>query len=152
LKRILIAILLGAGVLAAPASAEVAVKEAWVRATPGAAKVTAGYAVLANGGSVDDVLTGVRTPVAGMAHLHASTGPDGMMRMESVKELRVPAGAEIALKPGDYHVMIMGLQKALKVGEDVPLTFSFKNQGDVTVNARVMPLSANGPSEHESHK
>lgn len=74
------------------------------------------------------------------------------MRMESVDELLVPAGKEVVLPPGDYHVMIKGLQKPLKVGDDIPLTFSFKNQGDVTVSAHVMPLSASDPSDHLSHK
>jgi copper(I)-binding protein len=137
-----------------PALADVTVKDAWVRATPGASKVTAGYAVIVNTGAAPDVLTGVRTPVSGMAHIHATVGKDGVMRMESVHELKVPAGGDVALAPGGYHIMIMGLKQGLKVGDAIPLTFTFKTQGDVTVNARVMPLSATGggADAHKHHK
>lgn len=126
--------------MSAPALAEVTIKDAWVRATPGAAKVSAGYAVIVNTGKADDVLTSVRSPLAGMSHLHASAGEDGVMRMEAVKELTIPAGQELALKPGAYHIMIMGLKQPLKVGETLPMVFTFKGQGDVDVTARVMPL------------
>jgi len=152
MKTNLVLIWLASGLLATPALADVTVKNAWVRATPGAAKVSAGYAVMVNGGKLDDVLLGVRTPLANVSHLHSSAGADGVMRMESVDELLVPAGKEVVLRPGDYHVMMMGLQKPLRVGDDIPLTFSFKNQGDVTVSARVMPLAASDSNDHLSHK
>jgi len=152
MKHQFAAFCLASAILATPALAEVTVKDAWVRATPGAAKVSAGYAVIVNDGKSDDVLLAVRTPLAGMAQLHASAAADGVMRMESVDELVVPAGMEVVLQPGDYHLMFMGLRKPLQVGDDIPLTFSFKNQGDVTVSARVMPLSASGPSDHHIYK
>jgi len=142
--------------LSTPALAEVTVKDAWVRATPGNAKVTAAYAVLSNTGPADDVLIGVRTPSAGMAHLHAADGKDGVMRMDNIEKLSVPAGKEVALAPGSYHVMIMGLKTSLKVGEVFPLIFSFQRQGDVHVSAQVMPLTYGGKQNtslnpHEHH-
>jgi len=130
--------------LAAPAYAEVTIKEAWVRATPGAAKVTAGYATVSNSGPGDDVLIRIETPDAGMSHLHSSQGKDGVMRMEAVPELQIPAGKNVALTPGGYHVMIMGLKMSLKAGDELPLTFVFKTQGPVKVTAKVMPLSYSG--------
>lgn len=136
--------LVAATALCTPATADVVVKDAWVRATPGAAKVSAGYATVVNAGKADDVLIGVETSLADMAHLHESLGADGMMRMESIKELPLPAGKEISLAPGGYHIMIMGLKQPLKVGAEMPLTFIFKNQGKVSVSARVQPLSATG--------
>lgn len=143
--------------LSTPTLAEVTVKDAWVRATPGNAKVTAAYAVLVNTGAADDVLIGVSALSAGMAHLHASEGEDGVMRMDSVEKLPIPAKKEVALAPGNYHVMIMGLKAPLKVGEEIPLTFSFQHQGDVDVKAKVMPLAYQGvegsmPVSHEHHK
>ncbi len=140
MKLSLIGAVVALALTGVPALAEVTIKDAWVRATPGAAKVTAGYAVIVNTGTKDDTLTAVRSPLAGMSHLHASTGSDGVMRMESVKELAIPAGKETALKPGAYHIMVMGLTQPLKAGETLPLIFTFKDHGDVEVTARVMPL------------
>jgi copper(I)-binding protein len=136
----------------ASAQAEITVRDAWVRATPGAAKVTSGYAVLSNSGPEDDVLISVQTPTATMAHLHASADTDGVMRMEGVKELTVPAGKDVALAPGGYHVMVMNLATSLKTGEEIPLIFSFKKQGAVKVMAKVMPLAfGGGPLPKTSH-
>ena len=132
------------------ARAEVTVKDAWVRATSGAAKVTSGYAVLSNSGPEDDVLISIQTPAAAMAHLHASADKDGIMRMEGVKDLAVPAGKDVALAPGGYHVMVMDLENSLKTGEEIPLIFSFKKQGAVKVMAKVMPLSYGGGSPPEA--
>jgi len=148
---------LSTAIASSPALADVTVKDAWVRATPGNATVTAAYAVLVNTGSSDDVLIEVRTPAAGMAHLHASEGKDGVMRMDSVGKLPVPAGKKVELVPGNYHVMIMGLKTPLKAGEEIPLTFSFQNQGAVSVKAKVMPLVYQGKGgamqdSHERHK
>lgn len=146
--KICFAFMIGAvAAFSVPAFAEVTVKDAWVRATPGNAKVSAAYAIMTNTGSFDDVLIGVRTPSAGVAHLHASEGKDGIMRMNSVEQLPVPAKRDVALAPGSYHIMIMELRAPLKVGDKLPLVFSFKNQGDVTVSAKVMPLNYAGPKE-----
>ncbi|MCC6914915.1 MAG: copper chaperone PCu(A)C [Rhodospirillaceae bacterium] len=142
--------------IASPAFAEVTVNDAWVRATPGSTKITAAYATILNSGTADDVLTGIRTAIAGMAHLHSSTGKDGVMRMESIETLPVPAGKGVALTPGNYHVMIMDLKAPLKVGDEIPIIFTFENQGDVSVTAIVMPLNYSGASsdsgaDHHSH-
>jgi len=144
MKKHLYAITAAASLLSTSALAEVLVKDAWVRATPGAAKVSAGYAVLVNTGPSDDLLTGARTPAASMAEVHATVGADGIMRMEKLEELVVPAGKEVALAPGSYHIMIMGLNGPLKVGEKIPLVLTFKNQGEVEVTAEVRPLASRG--------
>ncbi len=141
---------------ATPAFADVTVKDAWVRATPGAAKVTAGYVTILNTGSSDDSLIGVRASGAGMAHVHSSGDKDGVMRMDSVPALTIPAGKELALVPGGYHIMIMDLKTPLKVGDEFPLTLTFKNRGDVSVIAKVMPLAYGGndkpPASQDHHK
>ncbi len=152
MKTLFLSVLATAAFVSASAFADVVVKDAWVRATPGAAKVSAGYAVIANTGAVDDILLDVRAPDAGMTQLHSSTAADGVMRMDGVKELALPSGKEFALKPGGYHLMIMDLKKPLKVGEEIPLIFSFKKQGPVKVTARVLPLSASGFEGHQHHK
>ncbi len=157
MTRLVIAILCVACAFSGSVRAETIVKDAWVRATPGTAKVTAGYVVIVNTGASDDVLTGVSAPSASMAHIHGSATKDGVMSMEPVTSLPVPAGKEVALSPGGYHVMIMGLKSSLKVGDELPLVFSFKRQGNVSITAKVMPLSYGGAStdpakDRHSHK
>ena len=122
--------------------AEVSVQNAWVRATPGAAKVTAGYAVIVNSGPKADRLLAVSISDAAMTEIHQSMESGGIMKMDALNGLDVPAGGRVEMKPGGYHLMIMGLTRPLKVGEGMNVIFKFRDGGDVAVAAKVAPLSA----------
>lgn len=53
---------------------------------------------------------------------------DGVMKMRAVDALALPAGQPVALKPGSYHVMLMGLQRPIQAGETVPLTLTVEGE------------------------
>jgi copper(I)-binding protein len=124
------------------AFAQVKIENAWVRATPGTAKVSAGYADLVNVGEASDQLISVTSPLSSIVELHESKIENGVMSMESVGKITVPGMTSVSLKPGGYHIMIMQLSKSLKAGDKLPLKFTFTNQGDVTVDAIVAPIGA----------
>ena len=67
----------------------------------------------------------------------ASAGGGGMMGMQPVARLEIPAGGTVELKPGGYHIMLMGLARPLKEGDEIELTLSFAKAGDVKVKAKV---------------
>ena len=127
---------------ALPARAEISVHNAWVRATVGTGRPTAGYAEIENTGPADDVLVSVRTTVAAMAGVHQTVSEGGIMKMEPVAALPVPAGKVTKLEPGGYHIMIMDVIKPLKAGDTVDMTFTFKKQGPLKVTAKIAPLAA----------
>jgi hypothetical protein len=131
--------------LADTALAETTVQNAWVRATAGSGKVSAGYGTIINTGPDADQLLYVSTPVAMMTELHQSKSENGIMSMEPVDALPISSGGKVELKPGGYHLMIMKLTQSLEVGETIELVFTFKKQGVVKATAKVVPLSANGP-------
>ncbi len=124
------------------AFADILIENAWVRATAGTNKVSAGYAAIINSGAQSDELLAVSTPAAMMTEVHESKSDHGVMSMDPVNKLTVSANGRIDLKPGSYHLMIMNVTKGLKVGETVDLTFTFKTKGPVTVRAKVLPLAA----------
>jgi len=124
------------------AFAETTVRDAWVRATIGTMKITAGYAEIANTGTKDDELLSVKTSVSGAANVHQTMNHDGMMHMTAVPSLVIPAGGIVKLMPGATHVMITDISHPLAVGGTIEMTYTFRNQGPVTVSARVAPLSA----------
>jgi copper(I)-binding protein len=83
---------------------------------------------------------------------------DNVMRMRQVPAIELPAGKTVALQPGGYHVMLMGLKHPVVEGDTVPLTLSFANRDGsretVQVNAVVRPLNTNAntsakPTEHK---
>lgn len=141
-RKLIAAVFVSLSAFPATAFADVKIENAWVRATVGAGKVSAGYGTIINTGDNADALIGISTPLSMMADLHESKEENGMMTMDPVDALAIPAQSRIELKPGGYHIMIMDLSRPLKVGETIDLKFAFKKQGDVTVKAKVLPLSA----------
>ena len=55
-------------------------------------------------------------------------------------------GATVALKPGGYHVMLLGLKEPLKEGEKLPLTLTFQKAGTVQVEVNVEAAGAGMPA------
>lgn len=109
-----------------------------VRATAPGMSTSAAYFTIHNGGQTTVQLTGIESPVARKSELHTTVMKSGMMRMQEVEALDIPAGGEVELKPGGYHVMLMGLKKAIEPGDHVPVTLSFSNGDTVTVHAMAM--------------
>lgn len=121
---------------AAPApSAALRVEGAWSRPVPAGLPNGVGYARIVNTGRAPDRLLSARSPVAARVELHESmtvNGPMGAMsHMAPVAGLDIPAGGEVRLAPGGRHLMLVGLKRALKPGESVPVTLVFAHAGAV---------------------
>jgi periplasmic copper chaperone A len=120
-----------------PAGGPLTVKDVWVRAAPAGGQ-TAVYFTIVNGKVAPDALVGVSTPAATSAGLHETTTDNsGMTGMQPVGQITIPGGGTVELKPGGYHVMLMGLANELKVGDTIPLTLTFEQAGVVPITAEV---------------
>jgi periplasmic copper chaperone A len=133
-----------------PSPAEgMVVTGAWARATMDTSRPSAAYMLITNGTATDDALVGVSSP-AGNAETHETTvGDSGMMGMQHVDRIPLPAGATVALKPGGYHIMIMELAAPLTEGSSIELTLSFEKAAPMTIVAEVvsamgMPMPSMG--------
>ena len=75
----------------------------------------------------------------GMASPAASggMGSGGMLGMQPVDRVEIPAGGTLELKPGSYHIMLIGLNQDLKVGDTIEITLKLEKAGDVKVTAVV---------------
>lgn len=111
--------------LAASASAELLVDNAWVRGLPPGQTTTAVFMTLRNTGTAPLTLTGASTPVAESALLHGSMNHGGMLHMMALETLEIPAGGELKLESGGSHLMLTGLQQALVAGSEVEVTLQF---------------------------
>lgn len=60
-----------------------------------------------------------------------------MKGMQQVTQIDLPAGETVALEPGGFHVMLIGLAGQLEVGESFDVTLTFENAGERTVTAEV---------------
>jgi len=43
----------------------------------------------------------------------------------------------VELKPGSYHIMLIGLKQDLKPGDRIEITLRFEKAGEIKVNAPV---------------
>lgn len=102
-----------------------------------ASKTGAVYLSIMNMGKDSDQLIGISTSVAESAMLHKSEDKDGVMKMEMLDQLDIPAGATIDIMPGQMHIMLTGLKTPFKIGDHVPLEMTFKKSGKVSVDAIV---------------
>jgi len=70
---------------------------------------------------------------------------DGVMTMRPLPDgLMLPAGGEVALEPGGYHLMFIGLKKMLKQGDSFAGTLTFEKAGTVEVSFTVEAIGAGG--------
>lgn len=140
--------LLFAGALALTAASAFAadsikVDHPWARATPGGAQTGAVYMKLVNSADSDDRLTGGASPVAKEVQIHEMKVEGGVMKMQELPNgLAVPAKGSVTLKPGSYHVMLIGLKKPLKKGQHFPLTLTFEKAGKLSITVPVMAIGA----------
>lgn len=118
------------------------ITNAWSRASMGTSRPAVLYLTIRNSGTSEDGLVAVATPVASKSMLHDLVVQGGVASMPHVNEIAVPAGASIALEPGGYHGMLMGLTQALKVGETFQVTLTFREAGQVTVPVVINAIGA----------
>lgn len=118
------------------AATGISVVGAWVRESPSAGNGAA-YMVINNTGSIDDALIGAESTVANATELHESIMNGDIVTMKPVARIDIKAGGSVELKPGSYHIMLIGLKQALQVGMKVSVTLKFEKAGPVKVEAEV---------------
>ncbi len=112
------------------------IEHARAHATVPGQPVGGGYMTLVNGGGADR-LVAVSAPVSKSAEMHMMKLKGDVMQMRQVEAIELPAGKTVALQPGGYHLMFVGLNAPLKVGQSFPMTLKFAKAGEVTVPVTV---------------
>ena len=128
----------GAATPMAPAAAgQISADGVWIR-NSAAGGNTAAYLTLKNGGA-EDTLVSAAIAEASMVEIHeTAAAANGMMEMRPLTQgLKVPANGSVELKPGGYHVMVMGLKQDLKTGSNVKLKLTFKSGKTLELTAPV---------------
>ncbi|MEJ2287441.1 MAG: copper chaperone PCu(A)C [Deinococcales bacterium] len=129
---------------AAASPPTVELQQGWVRWLPPTVPNTALFGVLVNPTDHPVRLVGGGTTVAKrcapMKTVRKDTGSASgpVMEMVTVDALVVPAHGRLVLEPGGDHLMIMGLRKALVVGEPIQLTLTFEGAEPLTVSVPVV--------------
>lgn len=96
--------------------------DAWIRAAPPGATLTAAYARLRNLGEQPLKVDGAASPGFGSAELHRTVVENGVSKMRHGQPLEIAAGGHAALEPGGWHLMLMDPAQPLQAGERVPVS------------------------------
>ena len=114
------------------------------------AKSAAGYLIIRNHNDKALNLLQVSTAL-GRAMLHETTTTDsGVVKMEHLVKVHIPAGDELIMQPGSIHIMIMGLSRALVVGEKIPATLKFSDDLEMDIEFTVQESKKYAENETRS--
>jgi copper(I)-binding protein len=133
---------------AAAARADVTVDDPWVRGVVAGQSSTGAFMTIRSTEATE--LIRVSSPMAASASLHKMVMADSMMSMAPMPSLAIPAHGSVDLKPGTYHLMLIGLKGPLVAGESIPLILTFRGadrvERSMSVQARVGELAGTGAS------
>ena len=136
--------------IAVPAAAheekagELTISHPWSRATAPSQKAGAVFMEIHNSAGTADRLIGAASPDADRAEIHGHIRDGDIMRMRKVEGVEVPAGGSASLKPGGFHVMLMGLKGPLFEDTVIPLTLTFEKAGRFEIEVIVEAAGASG--------
>ncbi|MCP8883282.1 copper chaperone PCu(A)C [Devosia sp. XJ19-1] len=127
-------------------------KGPFARATLPNAPVAGGFVTIVNTGTEDDRLVSVTADIARETQIHEMAMEGEVMKMRQLADgVVIPAGETVALAPGGYHIMFMGLTQALVEGEKVPVTLTFEKAGTVTIDLDIGATAADAPAPCSEH-
>lgn len=126
---------------------DLTIQQPWTRAA-GQGATAAGFMEISNRGSAADRLLSASSSMARAIELHTMLRDGDVMRMRAVDAIEVRAGQTVALRPGGFHLMLIGLSQPLRQGETVPVTLRFERAGEVQVALSVQAAGAREPAAH----
>lgn len=146
--RTFVALMLGLAAMNASAD-DIQILDPWVQAAPPNAKVLAAYMEIKNAGGNPRILVNVTSPAFDEVGIHRSMMHGNMVHMEQLNDLTIPPRASETLKPGGLHLMLTGVKKPLKIGDQVPLTLTFRSGEKIEVKAVVRSGQTGGMEDHQ---
>ena len=128
--------------IAAVFGADVEIDGAYARASIPNVPNSAAFFVIKNNSDKDIAITSANSDIAEKNELHTHIKENKMMKMMKIEKLVVPAKSSLELKSGGDHVMLMGLKKELKVGDEISLELSFSDGDKKSIKVPVKDLAS----------
>lgn len=150
MKQILILMLAALLFSACGPEQGIEVRDAWTR--PAAqGENGAVYFVIHNQGSQADALTGASSDVAEAVEIHESKMSGDVMQMQKLDSVPLEGSAEITFAPGGLHIMLVGLQRDLQVGDEIEITLHFTSFEDIRLAVPVSDMPVSGDHSAPDH-
>jgi len=136
--------------LAASASG-FSVEDAYMRAMPPGRTATAAYLSVTNNHDKACSIIGGSTAVAAKLEIHQQLMSGGMMRMRPAAAVEVAAGETLRLQPGGFHLMLLGVETALVLGESHQMSLQTEDCGTINITAEVRSLFEKSVPAEKAH-
>lgn len=128
--------------IAAVFGADIEIERAYARASIPNVPNSAAFFVIKNNSDKDIAITSANSDIAEKNELHTHIKENKMMKMIKIEKLVVPAKSSLELKSGGDHVMLMGLKKELKAGDEINLELSFSDGDKKKIKVPVKDLAS----------
>ena len=128
--------------IAAVFGADVEIEGAYARASIPNVPNSAAFFVIKNNSDKDIAITSANSDIAEKNELHTHIKENEMIKMMKIEKLVVPAKSSLELKSGGDHVMLMGLKKELKAGDEINLELSFSDGDKKSIKVPVKDLAS----------
>ncbi len=109
--------------------------------------VSGAFMLIQNTSDQDYTLVSVRDDFAAMTQLHTMSMDGGVMKMQMIDSIDIPAGETVELASGGYHVMLMDVTHDLYPGGAVTLTLTLADASGATFDLPVAALVTDYPPE-----
>jgi len=113
------------------------VSDAWVRAAPPGAGMTAGYLTVHNPSGQEIQVTAVKSADFGSVELHATVTEGGVATMRREEAVSVPPHGTVVFEPGGRHLMMFDPVRPLTEGDTVNLTVTLSDGTQLAAEATV---------------
>jgi len=100
------------------------------------------YMRLVNATASPDAVVRAASEAAAAVELHTVEMENNVARMRPVSQIDIPANGMVELKPGGFHVMLLGIKQDLEPGDTVALTLTLQSGGTLNVDAPVQEQPA----------
>lgn len=128
--------------IAAVFGADVEIDGAYARASIPNVPNSAAFFVIKNNSDKDIAITSANSDIAQKNELHTHIKENQMLKMMKIEKLVVPAKSSLELKSGGDHVMLIGLKKELKAGDEINLELSFSDGDKKSIKVPVKDLAS----------
>ena len=128
--------------IAAVFGADVEIDGAYAMASIPNVPNSAAFFVIKNNSDKDIAITSANSDIAEKNELHTHIKENKMIKMMKIEKLVVPAKSSLELKSGGDHVMLMGLKKELKAGDEINLELSFSDGDKKKIKVPVKDLAS----------
>ena len=128
--------------IAAIFGADVEIDGAYARASIPNVPNSAAFFVIKNNSDKNIAITSANSDIAEKNELHTHIKENQMMKMMKIEKLVVPAKSSLELKSGGDHVMLIGLKKELKAGDEISLELSFSDGDKKSIKVPVKDLAS----------